>query len=309
MSSPLLLTIVGPTATGKTALAAEVAFRLGGEVISADSRQVFRGMDLGTGKDLVDYDVHGIHIPYHLIDICDPTEEYSAYRFMGDFVAAFGGIVGRGRVPILCGGTGLYIDAVVRGYRLADAPVDPDFRASIAEKSDAELTERLASYTHLHNHTDTESRDRLVRALEIQEFARQHPDAYTKLPPMRHLVCGIALERQTVIDRIERRLRTRLDDGMVDEVQRLLDQGVPVQRMLKFGLEYRHLTLYLTGRCTRQEMEAGLFTDIRRFAKRQMTWFRRMERCGVDIHWIDGAMPLDDKAAAVEELYSLNAVS
>ena len=176
--SNLLITILGPTATGKTALAAEVAYRSGGEVISADSRQVFRGMDLGTGKDLADYDIHGTHIPYHLIDICSPREEYNAYRFMGDFKAAFNDIVARSRQPILCGGTGLYIDAVVRGYRLADAPVDEDYRRSLEAFSDEELTERLASYIKLHNHTDTETRERLVRALEIQEFALSHPEAF-----------------------------------------------------------------------------------------------------------------------------------
>ena len=291
-----LVTILGPTATGKTALAAEIAYRTGGEVISADSRQVFRGMDLGTGKDLADYDLHGTHIPYRLIDICSPLEEYNAYRFMGDFKAAYTDIVGRSRQPILCGGTGLYVDAVVRGYRLPDAPVDPTFRASIEGYSDEELTARLASYIHLHNHTDTETRDRLVRALEIAEFARSNPDAYMQLPTMEHRVFGIALPREVIIERIERRLRQRMADGMTAEVQRLLDEGVPVERMMKFGLEYRHVTLYLTGQCSEQEMFESLFTDIRRFAKRQMTWFRRMERNGVQIEWIDGTLPVEERA-------------
>lgn len=296
MSSPYLITILGPTATGKTALAAEVAFRLGGEVISADSRQVFRGMDLGTGKDLADYNIHGTHVPYHLIDICNPLEEYNAYRFMGDFKAAYNDITARGRQPILCGGTGMYLDAVIRNYHLPDAPIDPAFRASIADQSDEELTARLASYINLHNHTDTETRERLVRALEIQEFAHQNPDAYMQLPPMEHRVFGIRFPREVIIERIERRLRQRMADGMTTEVQRLLDEGVPVQRMMKFGLEYRHVTLYLTSQCTEQQMFDNLFTDIRRFAKRQMTWFRRMERNGVDIQWLDGALPLDEKA-------------
>ena len=290
-----LITILGPTATGKTALAAEVAYRLGGEVISADSRQVFRGMDLGTGKDLDDYHIHGVDIPYHLIDICSPREEYNAYRFMGDFKRAFADIIARGKQPIMCGGTGMYLDAVIRGYKLPDAPVDEAFRASIADSSDEELTERLASYIHLHNHTDTETRERLVRALEIQEFAQHNPDAYMQLPPMEHRIFGIKLERAEVIARIERRLRQRLEEGMTAEVQRLLDEGVPTERMLKFGLEYKHVTLYLTGRCTEQQMFDNLFTDIRRFAKRQMTWYRRMERNGVQIKWIDGTLPIDDK--------------
>ena len=297
--SSLLITILGPTATGKTALAAEVAWRLGGEVISADSRQVFRGMDLGTGKDLADYDLHGTHIPYHLIDICSPLEEYSAYRFLGDFRRAYEDITARGRQPILCGGTGLYVDAVLREYHLSDAPVDPAYRASLEAFSDEELTARLASYGPLHNHTDTETRERLVRALEIQEYAIAHPDSYTRLPAMRHAVYGTRLERQQVIDRIERRLRRRLDEGMTAEVQRLLDEGVPPERLMRFGLEYRHVTRFLMHQCSEEEMFRDLFTDIRRFAKRQMTWFRRMERNGVEIRWLDATRPVDELAEAI----------
>ena len=296
MTNNTLITILGPTATGKTALAAEVAYRLGAEIISADSRQVFRGMDLGTGKDLADYTVHGTTIPYHLIDICDPSEEYNAYRFMGDFREAYNNIVSRGRVPVMCGGTGMYLDAVIRGYHLADAPIDPEYRASLEPFSDEELTARLSSYISLHNHTDTETRDRLVRALEIQEFAQRHPEAYIHMPEMEHHVFGISFPRETIIARIENRLRQRLDEGMTDEVQRLIDNGVPTERLMKFGLEYRHVTRLLLGQCTQEEMFRDLFTDIRRFAKRQMTWFRRMERNGVPIHWIDGTLPLDAKA-------------
>ena len=296
-----LITILGPTATGKTALAAEVAYRFGGEVISADSRQVFRGMDVGTGKDLADYSVKGTTVPYHVIDICDPAEEYNAYRFMGDFLEAYNSIVSRGRVPIMCGGTGMYLDAVIRGYHLADAPIDEEYRRSIAACSDDELTERLASYISLHNHTDTETRERLVRALEIQEFAQRHPEAYIHMPEMEHHVFGISFPREVIIARIENRLRRRLDEGMTDEVQRLLDSGVSAGRLMKFGLEYRHVTRYLLGQCTQEEMFRDLFTDIRRFAKRQMTWFRRMERNGVDIHWIDGTLPMEEKVAVVSE--------
>lgn len=299
-----LITILGPTATGKTALAVEVAHRLGGEIISADSRQVFRGMDIGTGKDLNEYDILPTdnrqqpvqHIPYHLIDICNPGEEYSAYRFLRDFCAAYTDITRRGCQPILCGGTGLYIDAVVRGYRLADAPVDPDYRRSLEPFSDEELTERLAALIPLHNHTDTETRERLVRALEIQEFALAHPEACTQAPPMEHRIFGILLPRQVVIDRIEPRLRQRMKEGMTDEVQRLLDEGVSPERLTRYGLEYRHVTRFLLGQCTQEELFRDLFTDIRRFAKRQMTWFRRMERNGVNIQWIDGTLPLADKA-------------
>ena len=297
--SNTLITILGPTATGKTALAAEVAYRLGGEIISADSRQVFRGMDIGTGKDLADYDLHGIHIPHHLIDICDPGEEYSAYRFLRDFNAALADIQSRRRQPILCGGTGLYIDAVLRRYRLADAPVDPDYRHSLEPYSDEELTARLAALGPLHNHTDTETRDRLVRALEIQEFALAHPDACTQAPDLEHRIYGLLLPREEVIARIEARLRRRMDEGMTSEVQHLLDQGIPPERLMRYGLEYRHVTRFLLGQCTRDELFRDLFTDIRRFAKRQMTWFRRMERSGVPIRWIDGTLPLEEKAEII----------
>ena len=293
---PLLITLTGPTATGKTALAAEVAYRMRGEVISADSRQVFRGMDLGTGKDLSDYHLHGVDIPYHLIDICSPHEEYSAYRFLTDFRQAFISITERGRQPILCGGTGLYIDAVVREYHLSDAPIDPDYRASLEPYSDAELTERLSSYGPLHNHTDTETRERLIRALEIQEYALAYPDRYLHLPPMRHAVFALRMERAQVISRIEQRLRRRLDEGMTAEVQRLLNDGVPAERLMRFGLEYRHITRLILGQCSEEEMFRDLFTDIRRFAKRQMTWLRRMERGGVPIHWLDASQSLSSLA-------------
>ncbi len=298
-----LLTITGPTACGKTSLAAELAFQLGGEIISADSRQVFRGMDIGSGKDLADYHIHNTDIPYHLIDIHDAGYEYNVYQFQNDFIRAFGDIVSRGRQPILCGGTGMYIEAVVKGYQLADAPIDPDFRQRMEAYTDEELTARLASYIKLHNHTDTESRDRLLRALEIQEYHLQHPDAYPHMPDMEHIIIGVRYPREQVIERIGIRLRERLQNGMIDEVQSLLDQGVPEERLLRYGLEYRHVTRYLRGECTYDEMYEHLYTDIRRFSKRQMTWFRRMERQGITIHWIDGLQPLDTKVAQVLQLF------
>ncbi len=298
-----LLTITGPTACGKTSLAAELAFQLGGEIISADSRQVFRGMDIGSGKDLADYHIHNTDIPYHLIDIHDAGYEYNVYQFQNDFIRAFGDIVSRGRQPILCGGTGMYIEAVVKGYQLADAPIDPDFRQRMEAYTDEELTARLASYIKLHNHTDTESRDRLLRALEIQEYHLQHPDAYPHMPDMEHIIVGVRYPREQVIERIGIRLRERLQNGMIDEVQSLLDQGVPEERLLRYGLEYRHVTRYLRGECTYDEMYEHLYTDIRRFSKRQMTWFRRMERQGITIHWIDGPQPLDTKVAQVLQLF------
>lgn len=294
-----LLTITGPTACGKTSLAAELAFQLGGEIISADSRQVFRGMDIGTGKDLADYHIHGTDIPYHLIDIHDAGYEYNVYQFQNDFIRSFNDIVARGRQPILCGGTGMYIDAIVRGYQLADAPIDPDFRQRMQAFTDEELTQRLAGYIKLHNHTDTETRDRLLRALEIQEYHIQHPDEYPHMPPMQHVIVGVSFPREIVIERIGIRLRQRLEEGMVEEVRTLLDSGVPEERLLRYGLEYRHVTTYLRGQCTYDEMFRDLYTDIRRFSKRQMTWFRRMERQGVPIYWIDGTQSLEAKVRQV----------
>lgn len=297
--APLLLTITGPTACGKTALATELAFRMGGEIISADSRQVFRGMDIGTGKDLADYHIHNTDIPYHLIDIHDAGYEYNVYQFQNDFIKAFHSIVDRGHQPILCGGTGLYIESVVCGYQLADAPINPNYRRSLEPYSDEELIARLASLIKLHNHTDTENRERLVRALEIQEFARLHPDQHVVMPEMRHIIIGVSFPREVVVERIGIRLRQRLEEGMVDEVQRLLDQGVPAERLLRYGLEYKHITRYLMQQCSYDEMYDNLYTDIRRFSKRQMTWFRRMERNGINIHWIDGQKSLQEKADEV----------
>ena len=276
-----------------------MALRLNGEIISADSRQVFRGMDIGTGKDLDEYTVDGRQIPYHLIDIRDAGEEYSVYQFQGDFLAAYEAILAACHTPILCGGTGMYIESVVRGYRLADAPIDEKYRRSLEPYTDEQLAARLASMVKLHNHTDTETRDRLVRALEIQEFQRQHPEAYQPMPPMKHLVVGLSLPREVVVSRIGARLRQRLENGMVEEVRRLIDSGVPIHRLLRYGLEYKNITLYLQGQCTYDEMYERLFTEIRRFSKRQMTWFRHMERGGTSIYWLDATQP---QSAQIEEI-------
>jgi len=260
-------------------------------------------MDIGSGKDLADYHVHGVDIPYHLIDIHDAGYEYNVYQFMNDFIRAFSDIVQRGRQPILCGGTGMYVESVVKGYQLADAPVDPEFRSRMEAYSDEELTQRLAGYIKLHNHTDTETRDRLLRALEIQEYRLQHPDDYPHIPPMQHLVIGVRFPREMVIERIGIRLRERLQGGMIEEVKALLDSGVPEERLLRYGLEYRHVTQYLRGQCSYDDMYRDLYTDIRRFAKRQMTWFRRMERQGIAIHWVDGTLPFADKVETILRLF------
>ena len=260
-------------------------------------------MDIGTGKDLADYHIHDTDIPYHLIDIHDAGYEYNVYQFQNDFIRAFNDIVGRGRQPILCGGTGMYVEAVVKGYQLADAPIDPEFRQRMEAYSDEELTARLACLIKLHNHTDTETRDRLLRALEIQEYRLQHPDAYPHMPDMEHLIIGVSYPRAQVIERIGIRLRQRLEEGMVEEVQRLLDSGVPAERLLRYGLEYKHITRYLRNECSYEEMYENLYTDIRRFSKRQMTWFRRMERQGIPIHWIDGTQPMEAKVSEVMTLF------
>lgn len=259
-------------------------------------------MDIGTGKDLADYHIHEVDIPYHLIDIHDAGYEYNVYQFQNDYIRAYNDIVSRGKQPILCGGTGMYIEAVVKGYQLADAPVDMDFRKRMEAYTDEELTARLAGYIKLHNHTDTEDRDRLLRALEIQEYHIQHPDEYPHMPEVEHVIVGVSFPREIVVERIGIRLRQRLEEGMIEEVKGLLDSGVPEHRLLRYGLEYRHVTNYLKGECGYEEMYRDLYTDIRRFAKRQMTWFRRMERQGIAIHWIDGTLPLADKVAAVEAL-------
>ena len=260
-------------------------------------------MDIGSGKDLADYHIQVTDIPYHLIDIHDAGYEYNVYQFMNDFIASFNDIVSRGRQPILCGGTGMYIESVVKGYQLADAPIDPDFRRRMESFSDEELTARLAGYIRLHIHTDTESRDRLLRALEIQEYRLQHPEAYPHMPDVEHIIVGVAFPRAMVIERIGSRLRQRLQEGMIEEVKGLLEGGVPEERLLRYGLEYRHVTRYLRGECTYDEMYEKLYTDIRRFAKRQMTWFRRMERQGISIHWIDGTQSLDTKVCQVLSLF------
>lgn len=303
LRQPRLLTITGPTACGKTRLAVGLALRLDGEIISADSRQVFRGMDIGTGKDLSDYTVGDRQVPYHLIDIHDPGYEYNVYQFQVDFVEAYHKIVASGHTPILCGGTGFYVESVVKGYDLPNAPIDPEYRKTLEDKTDEELTERLAGYIKLHNHTDTETRERLVRALEIQEYRLKHPDDVLKMPQMEHLIIGVQYPREKVVERIGVRLRQRLEEGMVDEVKRLLDNGIDPERLMRYGLEYRYVTLYVIGQMSYDQMYEKLYTEIRRFSKRQMTWFRHMERGGTTIHWVDGQRPLEQNIDEVASLY------
>ncbi len=298
-----ILTIVGPTATGKTALAAALALRIDGEVISADSRQVYRGMDIGTGKDLADYTIDGRTVPHHLVDIADAGYKYNLYEFQRDFAAAYSDIVSRQKTPILCGGSGLYVEAAIGGYSLVAVPENAELRTTLADKSLAELTQILSGYKTLHNTTDVDTPQRAIRAIEIADFVRQHPEMPTENCPMRSLTIGLQLDRELRRQRISERLRKRLDEGMVDEVKRLIDSGIAAEDLTYYGLEYKFVTNYLTGKLTYDEMVRQLEIAIHQFAKRQMTWFRGMERRGHQIRWIDATLPMSEKVALCEEMW------
>lgn len=295
-----IITIIGPTACGKTAVATQLAVRVGGEVISADSRQVYRRMDIGTGKDLADYEVGGRHVPYHLIDIAEPGTKYNLFQYQHDFLKAYESILARGAQPILCGGTGLYVEAVLRGYRLAAVPENKELRERLEGKSLAELTEMLAELKRrngsvMHNTTDVDTAKRAIRAIEIETFNGENPTAGAELPPIDSLIVGLDIGREERRRRITERLRQRLDSGMVDEVRSLLESGVAADDLIYYGLEYKYVTEYAIGRIGYDEMFAQLEIAIHQFAKRQMTWFRGMERRGLHIHWIDAMRPVAEK--------------
>ena len=294
-----LITILGPTASGKTALAAALAARLDTEIISADSRQLYRGMDIGTGKDLADYVVDGKSIPYHLIDICDPGYKYNVFEYQHDFFRVFTSLRERGLVPILCGGTGLYIEAVLKGYKLLDVPPNPALRERLREKSLPELEILLASYKVLHNKTDVDSVQRAIRAIEIEEFYRTQAPDVREYAPLNSLLVGVAIDRELRREKISKRLRARLDEGMVDEGRRILSNGVAPEDLIYYGLEYKFLTLYIIGKLTYEEMVSQLEIAIHQFAKRQMTWFRGMERRGCTTHWLDATLPMTDKVEQI----------
>ncbi len=298
-----LVTVLGHTAGGKTRVAASLAASLDGEVISADSRQVYRRMNLGTGKDYPDYLVDGRLIPCHLIDLLEPGYEYNVFEYQRDFLRAFRDVTGRGKPVVLCGGSGLYIEAVLKGYRLVRVPVNKSLRDELQGESMKELTARLTSFRNLHNTTDTVNRKRLVRAIEIETWYRGHPAEDRDYPALNPLILGISFDRDTRRKRISERLNARLRDGMVDEVEALLKEGVPGSKLIYYGLEYRYITEYLSGNTAYEEMVSGLETAIHRFAKRQMTWFRGMERRGLRIHWLDGMMPPAEKLERALELY------
>ena len=295
MNNYELITIIGPTASGKTAFAAALAARLDTEIISGDSRQVYRSMDIGTGKDLADYVVDGKQIPYHLIDICNPGDKYNVFEYQHDFHKAFEEIQKKGKLPILCGGTGMYIESVLRGFKLLDVPQNPALRESLKGKSLVELEQILASYKVLHNKTDVDSAQRAIRAIEIEEFYKTEAPDKREYAPINSLIIGVDIDRDLRREKISRRLRARLDEGMVDEVRAILATGVKPDDLIYYGLEYKFLTLYIIGQLTYDEMVSQLEIAIHQFAKRQMTWFRGMERRGLHIHWLDATLPTDEK--------------
>lgn len=302
MNAYELITLLGPTASGKTALAAALAAHLDTEIISADSRQIYRGMDIGTGKDLEDYRIDGKLVPYHLIDIYDPGYKYNVFEYQHDFFRVYQEIRQRGKLPILCGGTGMYIEAVLKGYKLLDVPQNPALRQSLQGKSLKELEQILASYKVLHNKTDVDSAQRAIRAIEIEEYYRTEAPGRNEYDPIHSLIIGIDIDRDTRRAKISRRLRSRLDEGMVDEVRQLLARGLQPEDLIYYGLEYKFLTLYVIGQLTYDEMVSQLEIAIHQFAKRQMTWFRGMERRGSTIHWIDATWPTEQKIETILEL-------
>ena len=317
MEMKKMITILGPTASGKTPVAAHLAAQIGGEIISADSRQVYRRMDLGTGKDLEDYTVQtsnlktqtsNLNVPYHLIDICEPGTKYNLFQYQQDFFDAYQDIQSRGAVPILCGGTGLYIEAVLKGYKLSPVPQNQELRDSLEGKSLLELTKILEDLkaktgSNMHNKTDVDSCQRAIRAIEIETYNLDHPVPRRELPPVDSLIIGIDIDRELRREKISRRLKTRLDEGMVDEVRHLLDEGIAPEDLIYYGLEYKFLTEYVTGQITYDEMFSRLEIAIHQFAKRQMTWFRGMERRGFTIHWIDATLPMDEKVQKIINLW------
>lgn len=305
MTMNKMITILGPTASGKTPVAAHLAAAIGGEIISADSRQVYRRMDIGTGKDLADYG----QVPYHLIDICEPGTKYNLFQYQQDFFDAYQDIRSRGAVPILCGGTGLYIEAVLKGYQLSPVPQNPALRERLEGESLDTLTRMLEELkakngSNMHNKTDVDSCQRAIRAIEIETYNLEHPMPRRELPPVDSLIIGIDIDRELRREKITRRLKARLDEGMVDEVRHLLDEGIAPEDLIYYGLEYKFLTEYITGVLTYEEMFTRLEIAIHQFAKRQMTWFRGMERRGFTIHWIDATLPMEEKVAKIINLQS-----
>ncbi len=298
MISSNLISILGPTATGKTKLAAHLAALIGGEIISADSRQVYRGMDLGTGKDIEDYTVESVQVAHHLIDIVDPGYEYNVFEFQQDFKEAYQKIQSNDHIAIMCGGSGMYLDAIIRAYDMRKVPEDKQLRKSLVTYTNDELSRRLRQLGPVHNTTDTADRDRLIRAIEIAEYKSKRPSP-PDMPKINSINFGLRLERTEIRRRITERLETRLDEGMLEEVRQLLDGGLKPEQLTFYGLEYKYLTQHICEEISYDEMFESLNTAIHQFAKRQMTWFRRMEKNGVKINWIDGAAELNEKLTVI----------
>lgn len=307
MQNQKMITILGPTASGKTSVAAALALRTGGEIISADSRQVYRRMDIGTGKDLADYTIGDVHIPYHLIDIAEPGTKYNLFQYQQDFHTAYNDIRSRGKLPILCGGTGLYIEAVLGGYSLSPVPQNQKLREILEGKSLDQLTQMLVQLkqkngSNMHNRTDVDTAQRAIRAIEIETYNLEHPTPERQMPPVDSLVIGINIDRELRREKITRRLKARLEEGMCDEIRSLIDGGVNPDDLIYYGLEYKFVTEYVVGKTSYEEMFRQLEIAIHQFAKRQMTWFRGMERRGYTIHWIDAAQSMDEKVEAIMSL-------
>lgn len=302
-----MITILGPTASGKTTVAAALALRINGEIISADSRQVYRRMDIGTGKDLADYQQQGHNIPYHLIDIAEPGTKYNLFQYQQDFHDAYSAIRQRGNMPILCGGTGLYIEAVLGGYQLSPVPQNPQLRQQLATCNLHELTQKLvalkkATGSAMHNHTDVDTAQRAIRAIEIETYNLEHPTPHRQMSPINSLIVGIDIDRELRRSKITQRLKARLEQGMVEEVSSIIASGVSPDDLIYYGLEYKYVTQYVIGQISYDEMFRQLEIAIHQFAKRQMTWFRGMQRRGYTIHWIDAAISTQNKVEQILKL-------
>lgn len=296
-----MLAVVGPTACGKTSLAVELALALHGEVLSADSRQVYRGMDIGTGKDLNEYMRDGVAVPVHMVDIVDAGEKYNLFEFQRDFLHAYEKIRSKGSLPIMCGGSGMYVESVLRGYRLIPVPENTALRNELANKTLDELTAILATYKKLHNNTDTDTVKRAIRAIEIEEYYKKIPVGEREFPKIRTLTVGLDVSREVRRERISRRLHARMEQGLVEEVERLLASGFTAEQLIYYGLEYKFVTLYIKGELTRKQMIDELEIAIHQFAKRQMTWFRGMERRGIDVKWVDTTLPMSSQVEIIKQ--------
>ncbi len=303
-----LITVLGPTAGGKTSFAAHLAYALDTEIISADSRQVYRGMDLGTGKDMVDYTVDGKEIPCHLVDILPAGEKYNVFRYQKDFFDSYAEIQAKGKTPIMCGGTGLYLESIVKNYQLIDVPANPQLRADLEKYSLEELRDMLARMKTLHNTTDTDTKKRAIRGIEIETYVKENPKIVPTYPKIDSLIFGIKNPRQLEREKIKKRLQQRLDEGMVEEMRQLMASGISEEDLVYYGLEYKYVTLHAVGKLTFDEMFEQLYVAICQFAKRQMTWFRRMERMGLRIYWIDGQLPMERKVEFAKTIINFSSM-